>query len=166
MTLASIAAVGAMLVAQSSPATLAGVAVGATAKDVVAAHRGTAISTPWGPAWTWKAAGIGVVRLVADEDGTVGIVDVVLAPSTQRIDLPGAAGFPINGGNQQYTSMSSNVESDDCKANASGGSCFAYTTDDGELVLQFAANASLHEALWGARPMLKTLGIITPGTSI
>lgn len=160
------AAIGACIVAQSAaPQTLIGIAVGANAKDVVAAHRGTAVApAPWGPSWTWKAPA-GIVRVTADEAGNVGIVDVVLAPATATIDLPAAAAFPANGGHTKYTAMSSYVESDACTATA-GGTCFAYTLDDGELVLQFGPNDALHEAIWGDRQTLKTLNLIQPGPSL
>jgi hypothetical protein len=161
------ALIATLLVAQT-PATqmLAGIALGTRATDVVSAHKGVSTGNRWGPTWTWNSAGIGTVRVTADDDGNVGIVDVVLAKSSSTIDLPGAASFPVNAGHEKYTDASSYVESDSCNPNATDGSCFAYTLDDGELVLQFDALGPLHEALWGDRALLKTLDLIQPGPSI
>ena len=162
---------GALVVAQASSDAsaaqgLAGVTIGAPAKDVVAAHKGAVLKSPWGPTWSWNAPGIGAVRVTADDDGNVAIVAVV--PNGAHLDLPGAKGFAIASGHTVYTDASSFVESDNCSPQPPADACYAYSEDAGELVLQFsgAGNGPLREAIWGDRTLMKSLNIIAAGPSI
>ncbi|HTU82677.1 MAG TPA: hypothetical protein VMF61_11140 [Candidatus Acidoferrales bacterium] len=156
------------LLAQAQPATLAGISLGAGARGIAAAHAAKPIASPWGPTWGWNAPGVGSVRVTADQDGNVALVDVVPAATAPAIDLPAAPAFPVGAGHEKYTDASSFVESDDCKPSGAGGACFAYTLDGGELVLQFGGDGAgpLREAIWGDRALLVSLGIVVAGTSI
>ncbi len=168
MTLAAVAL--AALVAQSpGPSALAGVALGAPAKDAVAAHNGKSVASPWGPTWQWNAPS-GVVRVTADQDGDVAIVELVLAKTAKTVDLPAAAGFAIapGWGHEKYSEASTFVESDTCTPDVATDACYAYTLDDGELVLQFgtAGLGPVRDAILGNRALLKSLGVIQAQTSL
>ena len=121
-----------------------------------------------GDAYELKRAGGGTIRVTAGDDGTIAVVDVVLpASKSGTIDLPGAKAFPLSGSQQSYESMSSYVQSDNCVASTNAAPCYAYTLEDGELVLTFGPSGSgLHEAVWGDRALLKQLGLIVAGTTL
>jgi hypothetical protein len=168
--LAAVALGANLLLADASPAlTLDGTALGASVKDVVAAHKGaTPAKSPAGQTWMWTRPGGGTVRLTADEDGNVAIVDFVASKTgSGAIDLPAARAFLLQSSHDKYSDVSSYVESDACTLGASATvTCHAYTLEDGsELLLSFA-NGPLREALWGDRALLKQLGLIQAGVSL
>jgi len=166
VSIVALALLSTLVAQDTGPATLAGVALGGPAKDAAAAHKGAASKGAWGAGFAWNAPGTGSVRITADDDGNVAIVDVV--PASPSIDLPAAKAFPVAQGHEKYSELSTFIESDTCRASKPGDACYAYTLDDGELVLQFGASGTgpLHEAIWGDRSTLKTLGIIQAGASI
>jgi len=165
------AAAAVLLIAQAAaPITLAGVVLGSSAKDVVAAHKGApAGKSATGSVWSFARPGGGTIKITAGDDGNVAIVDFVAGASAAgTIDLPAAPSFALAGTHDAYSNASTYVESDACAQPASNATCYAYTLEDGsELLLTFsAAGSGLREALWGDRALLKELGLIAAGTTL
>jgi hypothetical protein len=164
-------ALGAMLAAADSDSpSLDGVGLASSVKDFLAAHPGAvAAKTPAGPVWTWTRPQGGTLRVTAGEDGSVAIVEFVAGKTAGgSVDLPAAKRFPIASAHDAYSQLSSYLESDACAQPPPQTHCYAYTLEDGsELLLDFAPDGTgLRQATWGDRELLKTLGLIAPGTSL